>query len=344
MENFVYRNGSAKVEENVPLEDLPQLLRDERNIVCIDLDHPTPQDEEQILANIFNFHPLTIEDCRLNHSQPKIEEFPDYLYFIVHGILSDEDITRNFATKELDGYLGRNFVVTYHHEDFQSIDAVKRQLRSSPIACQRGAAYLLHQILDHLVDQYAPVIDDFEGYITNLEDRIFGLKKANNAVLAEIVAVKRNVMRLRRVSTKELDILYRMSHGEFKQIEPNLLPFYRDVYDHLMRVSDLAESYRDLTGALMDTYLSIIANRTNDVMKVLTVFSAMILPLTLIAGIYGMNFDNMPELHTKDGYFAVLGIMGLVAALMFFYFWRKGWVGDSDENSKTETRKGEDRD
>lgn len=330
MEIFAYRNGSRQVEENVLIANLPDILRDPNNFVWVDLEAPTEAEEQQILTGIFNFHPLTIEDCRVNHSQPKVEEFPDYLYFIVHGVRSDAS-SGKFLSRELDGYLGKNYVVTYHHESFNSIENVKRLVRSSPIACQRGGSYLLHQILDQLVDNYAPVIDDYENYITDLEDRIFALKKADKAILQEIVGLKRNVMRLRRISSKELDILYRMSHGEFDQIDSHLLPFYRDIYDHLLRVSDLAESYRDLTTALMDTYLSIIANRTNDVMKTLTVFSAMMLPLTVITGIYGMNFENMPELKTRTGYFIVLGVMALVATSLLAYFWRKGWLDSDNE-------------
>ena len=341
MEIFVYRKINKQVEENVKLEDLPDILEDEENLVWVDLEAPTEEEENQVLAAIFNFHPLTIEDCRLNHSQPKAEEFPSYLYFIVHGVRTNETNPLNFVTKELDGYLGKNFVVTYHHEKFRTIDAVKKQICASPVVCSRGASYLLHQILDHLIDLYAPVIDDFESYITALEDRIFELKKADNCVLAEIIKLKRSLMRMRRISTKQLDMLYRMSHGEFAQIDEHALPFYRDVYDHLLRVSDLAESYRDLTGALMETYLSIIANRTNDIMKVLTVFSAIMLPLTLIAGIYGMNFENMPEIHSRHGYFIVLGIMVLIAVIMLIYFWRWGWIGQQ-EGSNPESSEEQD--
>jgi magnesium transporter len=326
MEIFVYCKGTEQVKEGVSAADLSKILKDEDNFVWVDLEEPTVEQEQEVLANIFNFHPLSIEDCRVDHSQPKIEEFPDYLYFIVHGVRSEAN-SRNFATKELDGYIGKNFVVTYHHDNFRSIDNVKRQIRSSPIVCARGGSYLLHQILDQIVDLYAPVIEDFEQYIIKLEDRIFRLTRANNRILAEIVRLKRNVIRMRRVSTKQLDILYRLSHGEFKQIDPAMLPFYRDIYDHLQRVSDLSESYKDLVSSLMDTYLSVLANRTNDVMKTLTIFSAMMLPLTVITGIYGMNFENMPELKTRTGYFVVLGVMVFVALGMLFYFWTQGWIG-----------------
>ena len=139
--------------------------------------------------------------------------------------------------------------------------------------------------------------------------------------------MKRSILRLRRISGKQLNILYRISHGEFKLIEPEMLPFFRDIHDHLTRITDLAENYRDLIGGALDSYLSVVSNRTNDIMKVLTIFSAIMLPLTFIAGLYGMNFDNLPELHYEYSYFIVLAIMVVVAIGMLIFFWRKGWIG-----------------
>ena len=127
---------------------------------------------EQVLLKIFKFHYLTVEDCLETRNQPKVESFPDYIYFIMHGI-KNETNSANFVTRELDGYLGDNFVVTFHNETFRSIENVKRQIRSTPLACQRGAAYLLHQILDQLIDLYMPVVDDFDNAINQLEDRVF---------------------------------------------------------------------------------------------------------------------------------------------------------------------------
>lgn len=326
MDIFVYCSSSNKVEENVRLEILPAMLADADNFVWVDLEAPTPDEEQRILADVFHFHPLTIEDARSDHTQPKIEEFPDYLYLLFHGVRSTAN-SRNFDTKELDSFLGKNFLVTYHHDQFRSIDNVKRQIRASPVACQRGSAYVLHQILDQMIDHYVPVIEDFDIYITDLEDRIFSLRRADNEILAEIIQLKRGVLRLRRVSQKQFDILKRLSSGEFSQIDERLLPFYRDVFDHLQRASEMSESYRYLADGLMNTYLSVMSNRLNEVMKTLTVFSAIMLPLTFITGFYGMNFDNLPEMHSPFGYVIAIGLMILTSVLMFVYFWRKGWIG-----------------
>lgn len=328
MEIFVYRNGANSVDEGFAAKDLPTLLTDKSAVIWVDLLGETPEkiaEAKDILLNVFKFHPLTVEDCLETRNQPKIEAFPDYLYFIVHGVKNETNST-NFVTKELDGYLGDNFVVTFHTERFRSVKKVKQQIRASPFAFKRGAAYLLHQVLDYIVDLYMPVVDDFDNSINELEDRVFAMRQSDNLILEEIMNLRRSVARLKRISTRQLDTLYRISHGEFPQIPENVLPFYRDVHDHLQRISDLAENYRDLIAGLFDIHFSVIANKTNDIIKFLTIFSAIILPLSLIAGIYGMNFENMPELKTRYGYFATLGAMFLVAVVLLFYFWRKGWI------------------
>jgi magnesium transporter len=334
MEVFVYRKGSDEVEEGFTKEDLPALLADESNIVWVDLQGETPEkasEAKDILLNVFNFHHLTVEDCLETRNQPKVEAFPDYFYFIVHGIKPEETSSANFVTKELDGYLGKNFVVTFHVERFRSIKKVKNQIRANSYACQRGAAYLLHQILDQIIDLYMPVVDDFDNTINAIEDRVFHMQKGNNAILEEIMDLRRSVARLKRISSRQLDVLYRLSNGEFPQIPQNVLPFYRDVHDHLLRISDLAESYRDLVSGLFDIHFSVTANKTNEVMKLLAIFSAIMLPLSLVAGIYGMNFENMPELRSQNGYYLTLGFMILIAVTLLYYFWRKGWILEKAE-------------
>jgi magnesium transporter len=329
MEILVYRQGTHKIEENWTAADLPELLKDNSAVIWVDMEAPTEADE-RVLLDVFKFHPLTVEDCRENRHYPKVEEFEGYLYFIVHGVTADISPER-FNTIELDGFLGRNYVITYHHEMFRSINNVKQLLRTTPVACQRGTAFLLHQILDQVVDYYSPVLDDFDDRIDKLEDDIFTLKRPNNMILSEIMDLKRSVLRLRRISGKQMDILHRMSRGEFALITEEMRPFYRDVYDHLVRVVDLAENYRDLISGSLEAYLSVVSNRLNEIMKVLTIFSAIMLPLTFIAGVYGMNFDNMPELHSRYGYYGVWILMVVVAIAMLFFFWRRGWIGSKKE-------------
>lgn len=329
MEILAYTHGDEFVRTVEDVNELPGLLSDEKSVLWVDFDirdNDSLKIAEKIYSSVFRFHHLTIEDCRETRNQPKVEEFESYLFFIVHGIKTKAHTT-NFITKELDGYLGRNFVVTNRNEDFRSIDDVKQRALANPRIFQRGAAYLLHQILDHVVDHYMPIVDDFDKTITSLEDRVYENDTGDNTILEEIMDLRRSVARLKRISTRQLDVLYRISHGEFPQIPENVLPFYRDVHDHLLRITDLSESYRDLVSGLFEIHFSVTANKTNDVMKVLAIISVTMLPLTLLTGIYGMNFDNMPLMHTRWGYWIMMGVMLLVFLSLVVYFWRKGWFG-----------------
>jgi magnesium transporter len=334
MEIFVYRRDADKVEEGFTREQLPGLLADPDVCLWVDLKGETDEDLEEakeVLTNVFKFHYLTIEDCIETRNQPKVEGFPDYLFFIVHGVKPEETTSTNFVTKELDGYLGRNYVVTFHRERFLSIKTVKQHVRSSTYTTGRGPAYLLHEVLDRLVDHYMPLVDDFDQSISRLETRVFQMRKTNTSILTEIMDLRRAVARLKRISSRQLEVLYRMSHGEFDQIPEKILPFFRDVHDHLLRISDLAENYRDLIGGLFEIHFAVVGNKTNEVMKTLAVISVIILPLSLIAGIYGMNFENMPELHSAHGYWLTLGAMALITIGLLTYFWRIGWIFQNDD-------------
>jgi magnesium transporter len=328
MDIFVYRKEEDRLDEGFAPGALSELLEDENNLVWVDINAETDEEKhsaEKLLLDTFHFHHLTVEDTMEIRNQPKIELYQDYTFFIVHGV-KNETNSSNFVTKELDGYLGENYVVTFHKEPFRSIDKVKRLVRANALVCHRGPAYLLHQILDELVDLYMPVVDDFESGISRLEERVYRMRRGQHDVLGDIMDLRRAVARLRRISSKQLEVLYQMSHDELPHIPREMLPFFRDVHDHLQRISDVSEGYRDLVAGLMDIHFSVVANRTNEVMKLLAVFSAVLLPLSLIAGIYGMNFENMPGLKTPYGYFFTLLLMFLVAAGLLLYFWRKEWI------------------
>lgn len=327
MEIFAYKKGTGKLREDVTINELPELIGDDETVIWVDL-NVSNQNElaaaESLYLDVFNFHHLTLEDCREERNQPKVEAFEGYLFFIVHGV-KPKTQSAKFITKELDGFLGHNYVVTNRDEEFASIDSVKEYIRAHPRALDRGAAYLLHQILDRIVDHYMPIVDDFDTAINELEDRVYLEHTTDNEILEEIMDLRRSVARLKRISTRQLDVLYRISHGEFPQIPEGILPFYRDVHDHLLRIADMAENYRDLVSGLFEIHFSVTANKTTDVMKFLALISATMLPLTLLSGIYGMNFSNMPLLHSNFGYHIILGLMVVIFAALIGYFWRKGW-------------------
>lgn len=336
MKISVLQKGGSCVEQHWTVKDLPELLASPDSVVWADIEGWSDE-VESVFRDIFRFHPLSIEHAVETRNHPMVEVYPDYLFFTVHGVKTETN-SRNFVTRELDCFLGSNFVVTYRTEDFRSLAHIDKQIASSSYIFSKGADYLLYEILDRLVDQYVPVVDDFDDVITAVEERILGSNGDHKAILGEIMELKRNVGRLIRISSKQSAALYRLAHGEFRQIPPATLPFYRDVYDHLMRVSGLAESYRDLINSLLDIHLSVLANKTNEVMKLLAIFSAIMLPLSLIAGIYGMNL-KLPDAEDPRAFLHVVLAMMAISAILLAYFWRRGWLRFERSEAFTEDRR-----
>jgi magnesium transporter len=205
----------------------------------------------------------------------------------------------------------------------RSVDAVRAEIGRGCHLFDKGAAWVVHALLDHLTDHYLPLMDAFDTAIDSVETE--AVTQPSRTALQNIFALKRSLMTLRRVTSHQREILLRLSRAEFDLIPTELLPFFRDVYDHFTRVSDLCDSYRELVSGALDAYLSTTSNRMNEIMKVLTAIATIMMPLTFIAGVYGMNFEHMPELRWHYGYAFVWGLMVAVTIVMLAYFRRKRW-------------------
>jgi magnesium transporter len=282
---------------------------------------------DALLATELGLHPLTIEDIWATRSSPKIEEYPAYLYLIAHGIRSVGD---GIELIELDIVLGDHYVIT--HDPGHLTDAVSAELDRTPKSLAKGPAWLVHALLDSAVDRYLPVIDGLDVQIERLENDVlrFAGTRSGPPLLRKILRFKRMLLTLRRMGIHQREILLRLSRGELSMIPAELLPFYRDVYDHFLRVNDLVESYRDLVTSSLEAYLSVQSNRMNEIMKQLTLVATVMLPITFIAGVYGMNFKHMPELDWWWGYPAAMTVMGAIVIACLGWFWRKGWIGSRE--------------
>jgi magnesium transporter len=288
----------------------------------MDLDAQSP--EADALLEKLGIHPLTIEDIWTDNPGPKIDSFPAYLYVCAHTVRREKD---TLAHCELDIVVSERFIIT--HDSTHSVTTtVQAELKRSPRLLVRGPAWVAHAILDRLVDAYIPIIDAFDDDVETLEDDV--LAKAGTpegtAVLARILALKRSLQALRRVAVHQRELLLRLARGEFDVFPPEMLPYLRDVHDHFVRVGDLADSYRDLVTSALDAYLSVQSNRMNEIMKTLTLISTVMLPLTFIAGVYGMNFEHMPELRWQLGYPLALLLMAVVAVSAFVWFRYRRWL------------------
>lgn len=291
--------------------------------IWIDLEAPT-HDELRLLEDPFRFHPLAIEDCLTPEHQPKIEDYGPYLFLIGRGI--NFNIPENhFETLKLGAFLGPNYLVTYHRERMRSVVAVQEKYARDPgTTAFRGVAYLLYEVLEHMVEYYFPVLEQIEHAIDHIEDELF--QEAGPRTLDRILKAKRQVLEIKRAIAPHREVFGRIARNEFEEIGPQTVVFYRDLYDSTYRLAEMADSYRDLLSGTMEAYLSVVSQRLNEVMKILTVFASIVLPLTFIAGVYGMNFENMPELRWRYGYFVVLGVMLTITVGMLAYFRRKRWI------------------
>jgi len=294
-----------------------------RRPLWIDLGGQT-KGTDALLSETFGLHPLVIEDIWIDRSSPKVDEFPGYLYVCIHSMKREG---AELVTCELDVVVGSFWVITHDPQEITT-PGLREELLRSPRLLSRGAAWLAHAILDRLVDGYLPLIDAFDDDIGTLEDDV--LAKAGTpegkTLLERILTLKRSLQSLRRVSVHQRELLLRLARGEFEIFPADILPYLRDVHDHFVRVGDLADSYRDLVTSALDAYLSVQSNRMNEVMKTLTLISTVMLPLTFVAGLYGMNFEHMPELKWEFGYPFALGLMLVIAIGAFVWFRYKRWV------------------
>lgn len=319
---FTYseKDGVTQIRDSSRIREL---VADKNQITWFDFEKPTAN-ETELLDTAFNFHPLTIDDCLSPRHQPKIDNYGEYLFLIFHEILP-ESSAREFKTGELDIYLGKNYIITFHRPKMRSLETVRERLLKNPRSLFRSADFLLTLILDEVVDLYGPTLEQFDRRVTELEDKILSNNDEKN-LLNDIFDLKRNLSRLKRISTQQIELLTHMIKDGYDEIFPVSIPYLSNVRDHLIRASDLCDSHRDAIASLGDLYLLASSNKANEAMKVLTVFAAIMLPLTVITGVYGMNFKSMPELEWVHGYPFVLGLMTVVGGGLYYYFRRKKWV------------------
>ena len=317
---LVYRDGQVREEAAV---DPAWLQPGASEIVWVDIARPTDA-EKRILSDVFHFHELAVEDAVLEVHHPKIETYGNLLYLILHGIVgAGKD--KGFETRDVDFFLGPNYLVTVRHYPSRSIAAELEIVKRHPSLLGEGACSLLHRLVDRIVDHYGPEVDGLEDRLNALEQRVFGPWK--RSPLRDILRLKSDIASLRRVTLPQRDAVSRLSRREFPQIPEQLAYRFRDVYDHLVRFSDEAMFLQDRVTGLLDAYLSTQSNRLNQVMKVLTVITTIFMPLTVLTSLYGMNVE-LPHLPGGQQlqFWWVVAIMVGTSALMLWFFRRKDYL------------------
>lgn len=303
---------------------IKRALDDESTILWVDLE--APDDEEiDILVHDFKFHPLSIEDCIFPQNRPKIEEFPDYSFIVFHAILYDPTPEKGLSFKELNIFIGKNFLVTIHDESLRSITNIKSRCKEKQEYMKKGPDFLLHLILDSIVDSYFPILDQMDEEIDKIEDKIFS--QPTTQLLNRIFTLKRNLIAFRKTINPQREIINLLTRRDFPYIQSTTLVYFRDVYDHLVRMVDTIDTYREIISSALEAYLSVTSNQLNTIMKTLTIIATIMMPLTLIASFYGMNFKRFfPPLDWDYSVTVLVIMMVLITGAMLYYFHRKKWL------------------
>lgn len=275
------------------------------------------------LGNHFELHPLIQEDIVTIHQRPKIDEYEEYLFIVFKMLHYSED--ERLTTEHISMVMGKDYVLTFQEAEGDVFTELRERLAHGRGRVRgAGADYLMFSILDAVVDNYFTVLEFLSNKVEILEDKLFDNKEDEN-ITEEIQELKKEVLKIRRSVQPLREVINRLEKIEHPLIAEKTNKYIRDLYDHIIQVNENVEIYRDMIWGLMDMYMTTISNKMNEVMKVLTIMASIFIPLTFLAGIYGMNFDNMPELHYENGYFYLLGFMVVVFLGMIWYFKRKNW-------------------
>ena len=282
------------------------------------------QDIEKLGVH-YNIHPLTLEDIVNTDHRPKLDEFENYLFVVLKMLYFKENDELTYEHISL--IVGNGYVLTFQEADGDVFDDLRERIASGKGRIRnQGADYLMYAILDAVVDNYFAVIEAFGEKTEEIETKLFQESVTDNDMPNEIQKLKQEILKIRRSILPLREVINRLEKNENAIVESKTYSYLRDLYDHILQVSETIDLYREMIWSLMDMHMTIISNKMNEVMKVLTIIATIFIPLTFIAGIYGMNFKNMPELDTQNGYFILLGCMAVMFILMLIYFRNKKWL------------------
>jgi magnesium transporter len=319
-----YYDPAGVLHTNLTLDAIRAATAEPHALLWVDVAADGRDGGEHILREIFDFHPLTIDDCyNTLIDPPKVDDYGAYLFVIVHDVHYHEQ-THVLSTSELNLYIGANYVVSVHRTPVHAVDDVCRRADVHSLVLQRGAAFLAHALIDVVVDDFHPVVERLDEEIAELEEEV--LDNPRRETLEAVLLLKRNAQRLKRSILPQRDVMNRFSRNEYPNVvQQHAIMYFRDIYDHTVRVEEMIDTIRDLGDSAMNTYLSSVNNRINEVMKALAVVTVVFLPLTLIASVYGTNFHHtIPEYDITGGFAGMLVAMLLtVVALAGYFRWRK---------------------
>ena len=323
---YITKDGLMKTD--LPIEGFPEALRHPDSLLLVDFEGTPPETDEPILRDVFGFHPLAVDDALQETHVPKVDDWGEYLYIVLHAVTFDRTDGGHVDTLELDVFLGRNFMVTHHDQSIAAMDRVWSACQRDERLWKNGVDHILYRLIDEVVASYMPVVEEIDEAVDRAEEEVFD--RATPETLSKIFTLKRAVLHLRRIIGPQREVLNKLARDDYAVIDARARVYFRDVYDHLVRLHDITESIRDLVSGALETYLSVINNRMNEIMKTLTVINVLFMPLTFITGFFGMNFFSpTTPLDIWTGWPAYLVTLAIIVATpltMFLWIRRRGWM------------------
>ena len=328
MLRVLYLAPDGHIVSDLGSDQYETALQETNNMLWVDFVGEPEKTCERIMLDIFKFHPLAVEEALQEIHIPKVDEWDSYIYVALHSIALDKWEEGYIRSLELDMFVGRNYLVTYHKERVPEIDKIWGASQIDERHLKKGSSNLLYRLADELVAGYMQVTDKVEDDLEEIEDQIFD--NPSQQILAQLFTLKRILLHLRRIITPQRDAINNLSRNEYSVIDPQYRIFYRSVYDHLVRLTDIGESMRDLVSSALSSYLSVINNRLNDVMKTLTIITTLFMPISFLTGFFGMNFFQ-PVFNSRvwTGAIAFLIVLSVVIALpamMLIWIKKQRWM------------------
>ena len=323
IQSFVFNDGKL-VASNLDSDALRLVRADKGLLIWVNLFAPTPEETKAILEDVFSFHPLAIEDCLAVSRYPKIEDYEDYLYLVMHAVAFNKE--EQFRTTELDFFIGKSFLVTHHSQPLSMVTSTIERVQKNPVAITRGMDRLAHFLLDTMVDAYQPVLHDLTKEISTLEDSVFLSRHPEPTVIREFRERKKELSDLQQIVRPQRDVVSRLARGEFKLVRPVLLPYFRDLLGNLNRIETSAATLSDQLYLTLDVFLNKASYETNEIIKILTLLTALTTPTVIIGTWYGMNFKDMPEYDLPYAYPVAAAVSILSTIALIIWLRRKHWL------------------
>lgn len=320
--SFVFSQGKL-LSENVTVDILRQFLHEPDVDIWVDVEAPDAGETKSLLEDVFAFHQLSIDDCVNESPRPKIDEYDNYIFMVIHAV---DFAVGKFCTTELNMFVGKNFLVTYHADPLRSISTtVDRVQRNAPLVA-KAPDRLTYTILNSLLENYEPALDNLAAETARIEELVLAGKAVN--IVDEILRLKSEVQHLRQIIMPQRDVISRLAHGEFKIVRTHLLPYYRDLMDQLVRITDFADNYSDSLTNTLQAHLNIQQVKLNEVIKVLTVLATLSVPILVITSYYGMNIAHFPPMtwSYEKSYAWIFGITGFFTLMVYLILRRKKWM------------------